>query len=64
MKITVELPGGLLLEAKGKALETRTTLRAIPERALRQELRQFGSRRMRRRPRIGGVSSPGATALP
>ena len=44
MKTTVELPEGLLLEAKRKALETRTTLREIMERALRRELRQTGSR--------------------
>jgi hypothetical protein len=59
MKTTVELPEDLLLEAKRKALETRTTLRNILERALRQELRQAGSRRTGRRPRIRWVTSAG-----
>ena len=60
MKTTVELPEGLLLEAKRKALETRTTLRDIMERALRRELRQAGSRPARRSRRIHWVTSAGA----
>jgi hypothetical protein len=59
MKTTVELPEDLLLEAKRKALETRTTLRAILERALRRELRQSASRRTRRRPQIRWITSSG-----
>ena len=59
MKTTIELPDALLLEAKRKALETRTTLRDILERALRQELRQSVNRRTRRRPRIRWVTSAG-----
>ena len=59
MKTTVELPEDLLLEAKRKALETRTTLREILERALRRELRGTGSQRPRRRPRINWVTSAG-----
>ena len=59
MKTTVELPEGLLLEAKRKALETRTTLREIMERALRRELRQTRSRPSRRPRRIRWVTSPG-----
>ena len=59
MKITVELPGDLLLEAKRKALEAGTTLSGIMERALRQELSQAGDRRTRRRPRIRWVTSAG-----
>ena len=59
MKTTVELPEDLLLEAKRKALETRTTLRDILERALRRELRQSASRRTRRRPRIRWITSAG-----
>ena len=38
MKTTIELPDDLLLAAKKKALESRTTLRALFERALRREL--------------------------
>ena len=59
MKTTVELPEDLLLEAKRKALETRTTLREILERALRRELRGAGSHRTRRRPGIRWVTSAG-----
>ncbi|MGA2984894.1 MAG: hypothetical protein ABSG32_13860 [Terriglobia bacterium] len=59
MKTTVELPDDLLLEAKRKALETRTTLREIMERALRRELRQAGSRPPRRSGRIRWITSPG-----
>jgi hypothetical protein len=59
MKTTVELPEDLLLEAKRKALETRTTLRDILERALRRELRQSAGRRTRRRPRIRWITSSG-----
>lgn len=58
MKTTIELPNGLLLEAKRKALETRTTLREIMERALRRELRQTGNQPPRR-PRpdsLGNIS--------
>ena len=58
MKTTVELPEDLLLEAKRKALETRTTLRDIVERALRRELRQSAGRRTRRR-RIRWITSSG-----
>jgi len=59
MKITVELPEGPLLEAKRKALETRTTLRDNLERALRRELRQAGGRPARRPRRIRWVTSAG-----
>jgi hypothetical protein len=38
MKTTVDLPDDLLIEAKKRAAETRTSLRAIIERALRREL--------------------------
>ena len=58
MKTTIELPDSLLLEAKRKALETRTTLREILERALRRELRQAG-RPPRRPRRIRWVTSAG-----
>jgi hypothetical protein len=59
MKLTLELPGGLLLEAKRKALETRTTLRDIVERALRREFGRPGDRPARARRRIRWVTSPG-----
>jgi hypothetical protein len=59
MKTTVELPEDLLLEAKRKALETRTTLRDIFERALRRELRQAGGRPAQRPRRIRWVTSAG-----
>ena len=59
MKTTVELPEGLLLEAKRRALETQTTLSAILERALRRELRQAGNRPARRPRRIRWVTSAG-----
>ena len=38
MKTTIELPDDLLIEAKKKAAESRTTLRALFERGLRREL--------------------------
>ena len=59
MKTTVELPEDLLLAAKRKALETRTTLRNILERALRQELRQGGGRPAHRPRQIRWVTSAG-----
>jgi hypothetical protein len=59
MKITVELPDDLLLEAKRKALETRTTLRDILERALRRELGPAGGPPARRPRRIRWVTSAG-----
>jgi hypothetical protein len=59
MKITIELPEGLLREAKRKALGTRTTLREILERALRRELQQAGGRPARRPRRIRWVTSAG-----
>ncbi len=38
MKTTIELPDDLLIQAKKKAAESRTTLRALFERGLRREL--------------------------
>lgn len=40
MKTTLELPDDLLIEAKTVAVRRRTTLTAIVEKALRNELRQ------------------------
>jgi hypothetical protein len=53
MKTTVDLPDNLLIAAKKRAAETRTTLRAILERGLRRELRtSSGSRPGRARRRV------------
>jgi hypothetical protein len=49
MKTTVELPDALLIAAKKRAAEDRTTLRAILERGLRRELKE------RRRPAAGAA---------
>ena len=58
MKTTIELPDDLFLQAKRKALENRTTLRQIVERALRREL--MGGKTEARRPRrIRWITSPG-----
>jgi hypothetical protein len=38
MKTTVDLPDDLLIAAKKRAAETRSTLRALLERGLRREL--------------------------
>jgi hypothetical protein len=59
MKTTVELPDNLLLAAKRKALETRTTLRDILERALRQELARPSRRAAARPRRIPWVTAAG-----
>lgn len=60
MKTTVELPDELLIAAKKRAAETRTSLRAILERALRRELiEQSESSRPKKRPRIRWVTFPG-----
>jgi hypothetical protein len=59
MKTTVELPDELVVAAKRMALETRTTLRHILERALRRELRQRGEPLKSRPRRIRWVTSAG-----
>ena len=38
MKMTIELPNDLLLQAKAIALKRRITLKSVIERALRREL--------------------------
>lgn len=51
MKTTIELPDDLLIAAKKRAAETRTTLREVMERSLRRELEEkTGSRQRKRRP--------------
>jgi hypothetical protein len=61
MKTTVDLPDELLIRAKKRAVETRTPLRALIERALRRELASSSAdRRTRRIPRkIKWVVAPG-----
>ena len=50
MKTTVELPDELLIEAKMRAAETRTTLKEILSRGLRRELTTPARRRRKRAP--------------
>ncbi len=58
MKTTIELPDELLIAAKKKAAETRSTLREIFERALRREL--AAPAQPRRKPRkLKFVTVPG-----
>ncbi len=58
MKTTIDLPDELLIAAKKKAAETRTTLREIFERSLRRELTApTGGKR--RAPQIRWVTAPG-----
>lgn len=61
MKTTVDLPDHLLIAAKKRAAETRTTLRKILERGLRRELQEQGRARPVRgkRKRIRWVTVPG-----
>jgi hypothetical protein len=59
VKTTVELPDDLLIAAKKRAAETRTTLRAILERGLRRELAEPNRAKPRARPRIRWVTHPG-----
>jgi hypothetical protein len=57
MKTTIELPDDLLTEAKKRAAEERTTLRAIIEEGLRSRL--DGSTEPRRKRRIKWVTVAG-----
>lgn len=59
MKTTIDLPDDLLVAAKKRAAESRTTLRALMERGLRRELR--GPRRTKpaARPAIAWVTVDG-----
>ena len=61
MKTTVDLPDELLIRAKKRAAETRTTLRVLIERGLRRELASSSAaRRARQVPRtIKWVTAPG-----
>ena len=55
MKMTVELPDDLLIEAKATAARQRTTLRAIIEHALRREI-FFNKQKSRRQKMIALLS--------
>jgi hypothetical protein len=59
MKTTIDLPDELLIAAKKKAAESRSTLREIFERGLRRELAEKGATRRRRPPAIRWVTAPG-----
>ena len=59
MKTTVDLPDDLLVAAKKRAAETRSTLRALIERGLRHELSGPRGRGSRRRPGIRWVTVDG-----
>jgi hypothetical protein len=55
VKTTIELPDELLVEAKKRAADERTTMREIFERALRKELGTRAARGPRKKPRIHWV---------
>ncbi len=57
MKTTIDLPDDLLIAAKKKAAETRSSLREIFERGLRRELSE--PRRRGRGRQIRWVTAPG-----
>lgn len=59
MKTTIDLPDELLIAAKKKAAESRSTLREIFERGLRRELAEAGGARRGRAPAIRWVTAPG-----
>ncbi|HTR03952.1 MAG TPA: antitoxin [Thermoanaerobaculia bacterium] len=59
MKTTIDLPDALLVAAKKKAAESRSTLREIFERGLRRELAEPATGRRRRVPAIKWVTAPG-----
>lgn len=59
MKTTVDLPEDLLIAAKKRAAETRTTLRELVERSLRRELQTEQNEKPRKRRKIRWVTSKG-----
>ena len=59
MKTTIELPDELLIAAKKRAAETRTTLRELVARGLRRELQGDGKQKPKKRRKIRWVTSPG-----
>jgi hypothetical protein len=59
VKTTVELPDELLIAAKERAAETRTTLRGLVERGLRRELQGGCDEKRRKRRKIRWVTVDG-----
>jgi hypothetical protein len=59
VKTTIELPDDLLIAAKKRAAETRTTLRELMERSLRRELQAQQNEKPRKRRKIRWVTSKG-----
>jgi hypothetical protein len=59
VKTTVDLPEDLLIAAKKRAAETRTTLRELVERSLRRELQTEQNEKPRKRRKIRWVTSKG-----
>lgn len=59
MKTTIDLPDALVIAAKKRAAESRSTLREIFERGLRRELAEPSGKRRRRAPVIRWVTAPG-----
>jgi hypothetical protein len=61
MKTTVDIPDDLLIRAKKRAAETRTSLRVLIARGLRRELAGRGTadRPSGRKPGIRWVTAPG-----
>lgn len=62
MKTTIDLPDDLLIEAKKRAAERRTTIRSLVARGLRRELAEGESRAATRRPAIRWVTVKGGLA--
>ena len=59
VKTTVDLPEDLLIAAKKRAAETRTTLRELVERSLRRELQTEQNEKPRKRRKIRWVTRKG-----
>lgn len=59
MKTTIDLPDELLIAAKKRAAELRTTLKELFERGLRRELSDRTEPRPAPAPRIRWVTAPG-----
>lgn len=59
MKTTIDLPDNLLVAAKKRAAESRSTLRELFERGLRRELAEPAKRSPRKGPAIRWVTAPG-----
>jgi len=59
MKTTIDLPDELLVDAKKRAAESRTTLRELFERGLRRELAAPSKGRRLRQRRIRWITAAG-----